>query len=268
MIWKGYFMLRTCVTGLSIFLLTLVFSTTNAQTSGKAAGFIRVSVPGNSQRASSLPFIPFNNSIDSIFGQQLTGETSSNTADCVVKWDSVVQSYTTVYKCGNTNDTNKDGKWFVSGTYDTSTMTINPGDGVWIQNKHADTQTVFLSGFVVMDGTRTVRVNSGANLVAYPFTSKMALNSTQLKACGAHGAAAQDENPDVVNSLSPEADYWLKSLEGDAKDGKWLDASDAVAAESIKIGRGYWYNRGNNGFFEWVESRPYQNVFSSASTVP
>ena len=252
---------------LFLFCLTSI-STAFSQNIGKPAGYIKLEVPAASQRLSSVPFIPFNSAINSVFANMLTGENNGDTADRIVKWDAATQSYVIAFKCAGSGDVNKDGKWFLYGSFTPSSMTFSPGEGFWIQNQHDLTQTVFLSGHIVLNDTMTVRLYPNLNLFAYPYTSRIALNSSDLKNDGAQGASEQAGNPDVLSRVSPDASFWLKSLVGDVNDGKWMDSNNILTNESLKLGHSYWFNRRGNGAFDWTEVRPYANLFDTGISSP
>lgn len=254
---------------LCLFLVCLTsISTAFSQNIGKPAGYIKLEVPAASQRLSSVPFIPFNSAINSVFANMLTGENNGDTADRIVKWDAATQSYVIAFKCAGSGDVSKDGKWFLYGSFTPSSMTFSPGEGFWIQNQHDLTQTVFLSGHIVLNDTMTVRLYPNLNLFAYPYTSRIALNSSDLKNDGAQGASEQAGNPDVLSKISPDASFWLKSLAGDVNDGKWMDSNNILTNESLKLGHSYWFNRRGNGAFDWTEVRPYANLFDTGSSSP
>jgi hypothetical protein len=256
---------------LIISLLTLLSLNLSGQTDAysKPAGFVRKEVPAGTQRLSSTPFTPFDGSLNSLLDNQLTGEDNDDDADKIIKWDATSQAYTSAFKADNTSDVNKDGKWFVDDVnWVATSLTLAPGEGFWIQNQHAAAQNVFLMGKLVLDSSKSITLSENMNLFAYPFTSKINLNDSDLKNDGAHGAATQTGGPDVISKTNSDADFWLLDDSSDPNDGKWLDESNVLATESLKLGIGYWYNRQGTGSFTWTENLPYTDEFNVSATAP
>ena len=242
-----------------------------AQTSsyGKPVGFVRIEVPANSQRLSSIPFTPFNSSLNALLDKQLTGESQASTADRIIKWDSSQQGYLSSFKAENTGNSELNGKWFVDDTsWVPSALTLLPGDAFFVQNQHSTAQNVFLMGKLVLDQNKSIALSPEMNLFAYPFSSKISLNSSDLKNDGAHGDTAQTGSPDIVSSVNPDLSYWLLDNSSDPNDGKWLDSSDQLATVSLSLSKGYWYRRQATSSLTWSEVRPYQNPFDVTASAP
>lgn len=254
---------------LVFFLFIIIASEAYAQTSayGKPSGFVRINIPQNSQKLASIPFIPFNTNINNVFQGQLTGEATETPADKVIIYSVATQAYISYFKADNTGDSEKNGKFF-SSDWTLSTLTFAPGMAFWIQNCHSSSQNVFLAGELVLDNSKTLTLYPQMNLIAYPFSSRIALNSTDLKNDGAHGAAAQSGSPDVLSSVNPAADYWLYVEEGNASSGKWFDTDNLLANTYLAPGKGYWYNRQLTSSFYWSEIRPYENPFNVTGASP
>jgi hypothetical protein len=179
---------------LAIIIAVLMASafTAGAQTNtvSEPVGLVRITVTTNLEELVSIPFYAFDAGINAVFSNQLTGATNESDADIVRKWDVGIQGYTNAYKADNTGDSSKDGYWFWNfDNWATSTMTFYPGDGFWIKNAQANTQTVYLTGTVVLDDTGTVTLVYGFNLFSYPFSSIIGLNATDFTNDGAYGAS-------------------------------------------------------------------------------
>ena len=132
----------------------------------------------------------FKKSIDEALKGQLTGATNEALADRVIKWDPQLQEYESAFKADGTGNPLVDGYWLRNDVdWVTSSLSLNPGEAFWIENRQAMTQSVLLAGFVVLDDTNSVLLYPALNLFSYPFSSKIALNSTRLAEDGAVGAA-------------------------------------------------------------------------------
>ncbi|OGV33635.1 MAG: hypothetical protein A2020_11115 [Lentisphaerae bacterium GWF2_45_14] len=264
---------------LLFFLLIMIACDASAQTSayGKPSGFVRINIPASSQelleqgivskKLVSIPFTPIDTNINNIFQGQLTGESTEDLADKVSIYNVATQSYNIYFKADNTGDSEKNGKFF-SSDWTASTVTLTAGMAFWIQNYHTYSQNVFLGGHLVLENSKTLSLYPQANLVAYPFSSRIALNSTDLKNDGAHGATTQSGDPDVLSAVSPDASYWLYVEEGNASSGNWFDTNNVLANTYLTPGRGYWYNRQLTSSFNWSETRPYGNPFNVTGASP
>jgi parallel beta-helix repeat protein len=260
-----------CIYALFMCFLLILNISSYAQTNAysKPTGFLRLNIPENTQTLVSTPFEPFDGTLNNFFLGQLTGESTDSTGDRVIKWLSQTQSYTSAFKADNTGDSAKNGKWFEEGiNWTPTTLTLSPGEGFWIQNQHSATQRVFLMGKVVLDDNKSITFSPAYNVFSYPFTSKIGLNYTDLKNDGAHGAIDQNGSPDVFSKVSPSTNFWLLSDETSQNNGKWFDENNVLASESLKLGKGYWYNRQVTTSFTWTEDRPYLNPFDVSVDAP
>lgn len=148
---------------------------------------MRVEVNPTSQALSSIPFDP---SINAVFLGQLTGAPLQTNAEHVIKWDPVAQQYETAFKADGFGD-QRDGFWLEDDlNFVTSSLTLRPGEGFWIDNRQAVTQTVYLAGAVNMAPTGTIVFLPGLNTFAYPYSASIQLNDTTLAADGAFAGTA------------------------------------------------------------------------------
>ena len=257
-------------TGSLWLLLLLCFSTLAGADNivSRPVGFVRIATPPNKSVLTSIPFYAFKNSIDEVLKGQLTGATNEALADHVIKWDPQLQGYESAFKAAGTTNPLIDGQWFRNDVdWVTSSLSLNPGEAFWIENRQAMTQSVLLAGFVVLDATNSVMLYPALNLFSYPFSSKIVLNSSQLAEDGAIGAAVMT-NADRVTDNVLNRTFWLLHDTNSPPDGKWLNEDSLVANEELLLGRGYWYNRVDAGGFSWNESRPYANMFPADERPP
>ncbi len=233
----------------------------------KPVGVVSIDLPNSSQKALSLPFYPFDGSLNELFKNQLTGASLNSGADVVLVWDSGTQSYKSAFKAENTGDSAKDGKFFEDDvSWVDSSITLASGIGFIVQNNQAFDQKLYLFGGLVLDDTKSVTLPQGVSLISYPYGSRIDLNSTTLREDGAQGGE-NSTTSDTVSTVIPLTDYYLKNLATDPLDGFWLDMNDDLADVYFGIGSSMWYNR-RSGAFTWTESRPYSNLFDVSADAP
>jgi hypothetical protein len=230
------------------------------------AGLVRLTVaPG--QTLISLPLKPINASIGALFPDQLTGGSGETSGDGILAWDAVNQVYVKAFKAAGTGDPARDGKWFTdSVTWTPSPLTLNPGEGFWIANRQAVSQTVYLGGNIVADSSRSSTLRPGLNLIGYPFSGRIALNSTQLARNGANG----DRSPSTSDSLTDPATgatQWLLK-KGKSKNLAWYNADGSTATQILGPAAGYWFEHKTSTTFTWTEPRPYAYPFISSPSAP
>ena len=232
----------------------------------RPVAFVRIGVPASTSVLVAMSFDPLDSSLRAVLSNQLTGASTEAAADRALKWDPSAQQYVISFKADGTGDTNKDGYWFASGTnWIPSTQTFASGDAFWIENRH-DAQQVFLGGAVVLAETQAVTFIEGLNAFGYPFSSRIALNGTDLALDGAHGAT-NAAGSDRINEASGDM-YWLLDRPGDANDGRWLNQTGGLANLSMELGMGLWYQRSTSESFSWTESRPYADPFDVGANAP
>lgn len=195
----------------------------------------------------STPFERAPNTLDDVIGAQLTGGKAELTADQVVMWNAQAQSYEQFWLKST------DQKWYTLGGTRATNTVITPQDGFWIRNRRLTNQTVIVSGDVVDDTARTNILLVGLNLVSYPFSSEIQINSSGLTN-GKTGKAELMADQIVIWDPASQSyqQYWLKT------DRKWYTLAGAVATNVfVGGGRGFWYRNRNTNSFVWVEVRPY-----------
>ena len=256
---------------LLIFLLPLSVLPVVAQnTVSKPVGLVHIEVGASDQELSSIPFTPFDDAIDILLEGQLTGASTMSSADQIHKWDSSSQNYDTAFKADGTGNSARDGFWFEDDiSWVASGLTFNPGDAFWLENNQTGSQSVFMFGQVVLDSTKTLTLENGLNLFSYPFSTKVALNSTTLESDGAEGSTVPATADEITDEHQSQQKYFLLDDSGSADHLKWLYSANSVLAnENLLMGRGYWYDRYLSTSFDWTESRPYADDFPSNGNPP
>ena len=134
----------------------------------KPAGVLRITILPNEQKLVSMPLNAFDNSVDSIFTNQIP-------SGVVTKWSGL--RYDQAFKAS-------DEKFYSDLTNRVpqadqpvadmipSDMTIQPGEGFFLESVQAagTTQSVFLVGKIILDETNTMILAPGPNLIGYPFS--------------------------------------------------------------------------------------------------
>ena len=188
--------------------------------SSRPAGVIKISLSTNEQKMVSLPFKPFDPSLDAVMAGQLKGSSEERVSDRVMKWDGVALRYEQAYKADGTGDKDIDGKWYSS--FDPlveSAMTLNPGEGFVIWNRQGQLQEVYLSGDVVLAATNNAVLNSALNMVGYPYSS----------------------SGNAPSNMTFRTD----------------NGTGYVEAANLEMGKGYWVENSNITAEVWTEIRPY-----------
>ncbi|NCC53442.1 MAG: carbohydrate-binding protein, partial [Spartobacteria bacterium] len=146
-------------------------------------------------------------------------------------------------------------------------MYIYPGEAFWLENRQGNTQDVFLTGNLVFDAASSVVLYPALNLFSYPYSTRIALNDTELSLDGATGAAAASGADQIIEPMAPNQ-FWLLDDPESPNHGMWLDQDNLLANETLIMGNGYWFNRVSSENFEWTEPRPYADVFPTDGTPP
>ena len=230
-------------------------------------GFVRVELPPTNEVPVSMPFGPFDPAVSALLKGQLTGATNQAAADTIRLWIPAAQMYANAYKADGFGNQDRDGGWFTDfSAWEPSSLALYAGDGMWIRNSQSQTQTVFLCGKVVLAATSSVSIVHGFNFLGYPFSSKIALNATELWADGAYGSSTLDG--DQVTEPVATATHWMLDGSGTMNDGKWVDAATNASDLELTMGHGYWYRRVLTNGFQWLETRPYAGSFALDTNPP
>jgi hypothetical protein len=162
---KGGAMRRTIV--LAAALLAILSPVLHAQdrSLSSPAGFVRVTVEPGESKAVSLPWCPWDDSVNAVLKYALRGASSNEaTADRVLKFVPLLPGYEQAFRV--------EDRWVENwNSGKDSDLTIEPGDGFILINKSpTEPKCAFLAGEVVMDGELSLSLDPGMNLAAYPYT--------------------------------------------------------------------------------------------------
>lgn len=194
----------------------------------------------------ATPFIRTNNTLDGVIGGQLTPGKSSGLADNILMWDPIAQRYDTYWLKSS------DSNWYtLAGARATNPVT--PSHGMFVLNRRTTNQVIIVSGDVPNQAAITNQLVPGLNMVSYPFSTDIDINSSQLTNGRAGKTSGQADSIYLWNATSKLYEtYWLKT------DRKWYTIG-GVLASNVRVGggRAFWYLNRTNTIFSWVESRPY-----------
>jgi len=224
------------------------YAATNEVYSVNVVGFQKLNVRSNGLTMVNVPFDAASNTLDGIFGAQLSGGKSELSADGVQIW---VNGAYKRYILKNT-----DMLWYDVDTGLRATgVYIYPEMGMWVRNRTTTTRVVTVVGDVVTDPVVTNILSVGLNLVSYPFSAEIDINNTTLTNGRAGKSELSADTIQIWNSASQSyARYMLKNT-----DRQWYNVDTGLKASGVKVGQGqgFWYKNTTNVVFNWVEPRPY-----------
>lgn len=207
----------------------------------------------------SLPLIPYQAGVSEVFGDQLTGATSSGQADQIRQWNG--NSHEVAWLVEGTQS-EWEGKWVTEAGDTLSGIVINPDEGFWliIREGHVDTMLA-ITGSVVTDSSRTIQLTKGINLIGTCYPMTVDLHDSQLyedaAATGANNSASSDQ---VLHWNGQGHDVaWLVDGTGTDWDGMWLNSAGFDTTDvKFKPGHGYWIKiRSNHTPQIWTYPNPY-----------
>jgi hypothetical protein len=216
-------------------------------------GFQKITVTSNTRVMVATPFIRNPNTLDDVIGQQLTPGRSEGSADNIYMWNVVSQQYDRYIR--PLTDSNW---WVVSLTPVRATnVFLTPQTGFYIQDvkSTSQTETVILSGDVVDSPVVTNALVYGLNLVSYPYSCSIDINSSGLT----NGRAGRSEgSSDVIYIWDPTGRLYRRyALISSNRKWWYVSTHPYVATVSVGAGQAFFYQRTTNSTFYWVETRPY-----------
>ncbi len=209
--------------------------------------------------------------VQEVLKDQMTKGFTSSTGDNCLLWDSVSQTYITLYKIDTGGFIPEiDDKWVVAGGGGTPPLASNElavGSAFWLINNQASAQEVCLKGDVPVAPTGTVEIVEGFNFISYPFAADIGLNDSDLAADGA-AKGFTSSTADQVLEWDQDAQAYNVYFRLDTGgfvpviDGKWVlsggGGTPTLASNSLTLARGYFYNRlAGEGTLTWDEVKPY-----------
>lgn len=206
----------------------------------------------------SLPLLPGVTALDDVIGDQLTGTCDSATADRLLAWNPESQEYEMAWYCDcDPWGEPWDDHWLTSGFAQTS-LTLEPDEGVWIQNRSGVTETIVLVGdFSSTD--RTMYIEPGWQMAGSAYPVPIALDDAAIPATGTCDSATADRmlywNTDTQEyemAWYCDCDAW-----GEPWDDHWLTGFEQTGIQLVP-GKGVWYQDRHDPF-TWVYPNPDPN---------
>ena len=227
-------------------------------------GFQSMDLPeGGKLDLVASPFESGGNTLSEIFGTEaLTGSESPGGADRLRFWDPSEQTYVNVGvgPDGNFYRQTAQGSWVTPLEQVDFPMDLT--EGVWIVGAASapEGRKLTLAGDVVMDDELSYNFTEGLHMVAYPFSSSIALQDMNFFESGASGA----ESPGGADRFRA----WDRSAQtyvnyGLGPDGQWYSQTAAGAwviplepsTYVLEPGQAFFYF--SQGSFTWDVSNPY-----------
>lgn len=233
------------------------FAQTGEVYSLNVVGFQKVTAPSNGLMLASSPFDPNDPGINKVIGPQMTPGGSYGVGDNIIMWAAASQGYKNFYlrTIGGSN------QWIdvnVSPNIVATNAFIDPGVGFWVRNRHASNQVIVVSGDVVNQATMSKTVVPGLQILSYPYSTAIGLNSCGLtngKPTTSFGTADNVIMWDAATQTYKN--YYLRTMSGT---NKWIDVNvspNVIASNDIPSGSAFWYRSRGAASFTWVASKPY-----------
>ena len=231
-------------------------------------GIQKVTTPPGEYVQASNPFVKSATDLNSVVGNQMTGGTDFDTGDNVLVWTGT--TYKTFFLVNSGGEYPElDGKWISldgEGNPVVATEPLPTGKGFWFKNNNAEA-TVSFVGDVESAATKSMAIVPGFNLVSYPYSSSVALNSAAMNLNLAAGCIGGEE-VDTSDTISIWGEgtyrtYFLVNFPAEPTlHNKWCyvggDGGVYAADVVLEPGMSFWYGRRSNaGSFTWTTTKPY-----------
>lgn len=199
----------------------------------------------------SMPLIPYSTSIQDVIGDQLTGAPDEAYADRVWKWDAEINDFSYAWLVAEVGLVSYDGAWWTSGRFEPSAMTLDFGEGFFIQSRHENQKVTFL-GAVPEGVVSLADIRPGLQMIGTPSPEVLSLDSCGFQSSGATGAPSElladrlwywDED-NLFYTYS-----WLADTTVAGENDRWWSSDPLGPTEMTMIpGHGYWYQARGVGF--------------------
>ena len=196
--------------------------------------------------------------MDGAFAGQLPCATNAEgeiTGCRILKWDRAENAYASAVKTpvspGPEGAGSEQAERWVEDSENQipAEMTLEPGEGFWIENNSDQTQQVYLCGQVVFDDVVSLGLLPGFNLLGYPYSAAKPVSQT--------GGLPQPED-----RLSTHEDGTYRLAETDSSGNvRWKDPAGSGEESVFAMGEGYVYERTGEDSLIWTEERPYADLF-------
>ena len=213
----------------------------------------------------SSPFIPFDTSIASVVGSQVTGASNAFAADKVLKYDPLVQARYDmawlVYGVGAPYD----GTWYTGNSPTGLSIEADEGFVLQIRPGHPADYITFVGKVSEVD--RYIDIGVGMNFVGTCFPVEVPLgdqsfsgdsNLWESGATGAPNAFSSDKVLSYDPAVQAYYDFaWLIDRVNPTYNGIWYTGNGPTFIK-LKPGRGYWVQvKAGHAPFTWHYPKPY-----------
>ena len=199
----------------------------------------------------SIPFVPFNASLDNVIGDQLTGHPVSQWAsDQILAWDPVGQTYMLAwYRTGQ--------GWRAWDSMDNPpAFDFGPDESYWIIINNAPKTLTLLGEVSETDGE--IQLFLKRNFVAPSFPKAVSLDDSGLIGSGFTGHPVSEWASDGIDFWYAAAQtyvgVWYKTGQGWRQRGS--DLPPVPPYDEFAPGKGSWLTV-NNTPFDWIVPKPY-----------
>jgi hypothetical protein len=249
-------------TGLLALLITALpaFSQNDAVYSVNIIGMQKVNTAPASSGGLTMLSMPFDlnePTIDKVVGTNGIAAATAASADNVLIFNPITQSYTTYWLFFSTNPS-FNRKWRSSSGFATNVF-LSPGAGVWYRSRAASNQVITLVGDVVNKSAVTNLIRPGLQVLSYPFSSSIVMSDLKLTNGTAATTAA---NADNIQLYNPETQlyttYWLFFSTNPSFNRRWRSSAGFATNVVIQSGSAFWYRSRGTENINWVETTPYE----------
>ncbi len=187
----------------------------------------------------SLPLVPQDSTVQSVFGNQLAGGESSQTGTQIRLWKG--DQYDIIWRYQG--PAAPEGKWINAATGLESASRIDPISAFWIRlQKGQPDCRVTVTGLVPTDSSRKITLAKGFNFVGSCWPKAVSLKSSKLYQDGVMKGGVGSGSSDIVRAWADSAyvSAWVVDGTGTPLDGTWMDESGKKeTAIQFRPGEGY-----------------------------
>lgn len=213
----------------------------------------------------SIPFIPYETSLESVIGTQVTGANNAFSSDRLWLYNPAVQArYDVAWLVAGVGPP-YDGKWY-SGNFP-STLPIRPDMGFILQIRAGHPATYITFVGKVSETDRYTNISTGLNFVGtcfpveVPLGDQASVGDSNLWESGITGGTNAFSSDKVWKyNAAVQARYdvaWLVDGIDPAHNGLWY-SGNVPSTIKLKPGYGYWIQiRSGHPSFVWHYPKPY-----------
>lgn len=202
------------------------------------------------------PLLVYDATLEEALGPQLHGTESPDTADRVLVWDGVNQSYHTAWFCGGPLCKSWGEPWanhWLAEDYSRSTLTLPPDTGFWIENRSGGAEALSVAGDVA-DADRSVPVGTGWQLLGSAIPISRGLDDAGFPATDGGSPETADQVFYWDASTQEYRSAWYCGGPSCEWTNGWLNDNNLPTDIVLEPGHGFWYlNR--HASFNWVNPR-------------